>query len=156
MMGMMGGGMDGGMGGMGGMGMGGGPPASIKELLGAAKGNGVLYADRVAPECQLYVRNLPHDTTDADMFKLFSSFGAIAPFGVKAMLNDDGTCKGVGFVDFLDPTSATNAIAAMNGLTTNSGGSISCNIKIQKDKDGGAKGGGKATSAGKGKGKSKW
>merc|ERR1719310_2167773 len=108
-------------GGMGGKGMGGGPPASIKELLGAAKGNGVL-------------------------------------FGVKAMLNEDGTCKGVGFVDFLDPTSATNAIAAMNGLTTNSGGSISCNIKIQKDKDGGAKGGGKAvaTSAGKGKGKSKW
>merc|ERR1719410_1091708 len=152
MMGMMGGGMDGGMGGMGG----GGPPASIKELLGAAKGNGVLFADRVAPECQLYVRNLPHDTTDADMFKLFSSFGAIAPFGVKAMLNDDGTCQGVGFVSFIDPASAQNAIAAMNGLTTNSGGSIQCQQKIQKSGDGAAKGGGKAPSAGKGKGKSKW
>merc|ERR1719393_592864 len=55
------------------MGMGGGPPASIKELLGAAKGNGVLY--------------------------------------------DDGTCQGVGFVSFIDPASAQNAIAAMNGLT---------------------------------------
>merc|ERR1712226_1513387 len=111
-----------------------GKPASFRELWGAALNAGAISKVDVPPEGQIYVSSLPADTTDLDLFKLFSQFGAIKPSGVKAMLNEDGTCKGFGFVDFLDPMSAQTAVASMNGLTTMSGGTIQCKIKIQKDK----------------------
>merc|ERR1712232_148642 len=129
----------------------GGPPGSIREVWGAAKANGVLFPGRVTPDGQVYVSNLPVDTTDVDLYKLFCGFGPIAPNGVKAMLNEDGTCKGIGFVDFLDPAAAQMAIASLNGCTTNTGGYINCALKIAKtDKGGDSKG---AAAKGKGKGK---
>merc|ERR1712137_1517306 len=102
---------------------------------------------------QIYISNLPSDTTDVDLFKLFCTFGALAPSGVKAMTNDDGSCKGIGFVDFIDPACADAAIAALNGTTTMSGGYINCTKKIAKK---GGKGDGKGKGDkddGKGKGK---
>lgn len=55
---------------------------------------------------EVFIKNLPSDTTDCDLYKLFAPFGAISPSGVKAMVNADGSCKGIGFVDFMDPSHA--------------------------------------------------
>merc|ERR1719367_1108667 len=41
----------------------------------------------------LYVANLPADTTDLDLYRIFAPFGAIAPKGVRAMLNEDMSCR---------------------------------------------------------------
>jgi len=65
----------------------------------------------------LYIANLPPDTNDLDLYKIFSSFGAVAPKGVRAMINkDDGTCKGIGFVNFLEPASVDTAVETLNGM----------------------------------------
>lgn len=65
----------------------------------------------------LYVAGLPIDTTDLDLFRIFSPFGAIAPRGVRAMMFPEGTCKGFGFVNFLDPMAAEMAANTLNGTT---------------------------------------
>lgn len=66
-------------------------------------------------ENALYIANLPVDTADVDLYRIFSPFGAIAPKGVRAMLNEDGSCKGIGFVNFLDPMAAQAAVLTLNG-----------------------------------------
>ncbi|CAK0856005.1 unnamed protein product [Prorocentrum cordatum] len=77
-----------------------GTPGSAQGLLTAVRKAGVLGGGKVPVECQIYVKNLPPDMTDLDLFRLFAPFGAIAPSGVKVMLNEDGSCKGFGFVDY--------------------------------------------------------
>mmetsp|Transcript_106732 Transcript_106732/g.166696 ORF Transcript_106732/g.166696 Transcript_106732/m.166696 type:complete len:271 (+) Transcript_106732:36-848(+) len=67
-------------------------------------------------EGALFVGALPPDTTDMDLYKIFSPFGAIAPQGVRAMQWwDTGACKGYGFVNFLDPLAAQTAISTLHG-----------------------------------------
>jgi len=63
----------------------------------------------------LFVSGLPYDTTNADLYDIFSPFGAIPSQGVYAMMQDDGTCKGIGFVNFLDQSSYQNAMNTLNG-----------------------------------------
>lgn len=111
-----------------------GTPGSFRELFGAAKAAGIIHGDWIPPECQLYIGNLPADTTDKGLYQLFSQFGAIAPSGCTCMKNDDGSCKGYGFVDFMDPDIAQTAVAAFNGLTTINGGSLVVRLKPAKQK----------------------
>merc|ERR1719162_2659376 len=49
-----------------------------------------------------------------DLLKLFSPFGAIAPGGIRVNLNDDGTAKGNGMINFLHLESGTAAIETLN------------------------------------------
>merc|ERR1719356_717442 len=67
---------------------------SFEVLFGAVQGSGVLGGGAVSDECVVMVQNLPFDTTDLDLYRLFSPFGALSPSGVKAVLDDDGSCKG--------------------------------------------------------------
>merc|ERR1712187_1005201 len=87
---------------------------------------------KVPDEQQVYVSNLPPDTTDENLYQLFAPFGAIGPIVVKAMKNEDGTCKGFGFVDFLSEESAQNAVTVLSGLQTFDGGTLHLKIKSQK------------------------
>jgi hypothetical protein len=73
----------------------GGAAGSFEALFQAVKGAGVLGGGKAPQECQVFLKNLPSDTTDADLYKLCPPFGAIPPNGVKAMLNPDGSCKGI-------------------------------------------------------------
>lgn len=107
---------------------------SFASLYGAVKKAGLLGAGTTPQECQVYIKNLPSDTTDADLYKLFSPFGAIAPSGCKAMTNDDGTCKGFGFVDFVEPLAASTATATLNGFTTPEGNIVGVSIKMPSKK----------------------
>jgi len=116
-------------------------------------------------ENTLFVGGLPHDTTDLDLYKIFSPFGAIAPKGIKAMLHlPTGNCKGYGFVNFMDASASQAAVAALNGTTMGDEGAILEVMNKRLDDGAGesagdGKGGGKGDGKdyGKGKwGKGKW
>lgn len=115
-------------------------PTSFYGLYGAVKKAGLLGAAQVPQECMVYVRNLPTDTTDLDLFRLFSPFGAIAPSGCKAMQNEDGSCKGFGFVDYVDPSSCASAINTLNGFTAPEGAVLSVACKAPRKGKGKGKG----------------
>lgn len=93
-----------------------GGKCSVQTLKKGLQYAGVLPGGKWSnDENSLYVGGLPSDTTDLDMYEIFSCFGAIPTKGVRAMPAEDGNCKGFGFVNFLYPESATNAIKILNG-----------------------------------------
>jgi len=126
-------------------------PGSFQALFQSVKGGGVLGGGTVPQESQVFVKNLPPDTTDEGLYKLFSPFGAIPPNGIKAMMNADGTCKGIGFVDFSEPSAAETAVAALEGFE-------GIGVSQKKPSKGGGKGKGKGggKDAGKDAGKGGW
>merc|ERR1712060_854513 len=69
-----------------------------------------------SPGQQVCIRNLPPDATDYDLYKLCSPFGALCPQGVKAMLNGEGQCTGIGWVDFQKEEEASDASQNINGF----------------------------------------
>jgi len=80
----------------------------------------------------LYITGLPTNTTDTDLYKLFAPFGAIPAMGVKAKVNPDGACSGVGFVDYIDAMHAMAAQQALNGLVLPDGTSLLVRSKRPK------------------------
>lgn len=128
--------------GKGGKGKKGGAPGSFESLFQSAKGGGVLGGGTVPEECQIFIKNLPADTTDECLYKLCAPFGAIPPNGVKAMMQPDGTCKGIGFVDFADPSAASTAVMALDGHA---------GLGVSQKKAGKGGGKGKGDKGGKGK-----
>jgi len=108
----------GGKGCMGGkdMGKGKGGKTSIAVLKKGLQYAGVLPGGKWQNDTNaLFVSGLPVDTTNADLYDIFAPFGAIPSQGVYAMQLDDGTCKGIGFVNFLDQSSYQNAMNTLNG-----------------------------------------
>eukprot|EP00210_Caulerpa_lentillifera_P002136 g2050.t1 len=61
----------------------------------------------------LYIKNFPKETTDDELFNLFSPFGTIQ--SAKVMM-ENGRSKGFGFVCFSTVKEASTALNAMNGL----------------------------------------
>ncbi|MGB8065802.1 MAG: RNA-binding protein [Candidatus Sulfotelmatobacter sp.] len=62
----------------------------------------------------LYVGNLPHSTTEAELRNVFEPHGAVE----KVTLVTDretGRSRGFGFVEMTNPSEADKAIAALNG-----------------------------------------
>eukprot|EP00405_Crypthecodinium_cohnii_P027261 CAMPEP_0206513764 /NCGR_PEP_ID=MMETSP0324_2-20121206/61714_1 /ASSEMBLY_ACC=CAM_ASM_000836 /TAXON_ID=2866 /ORGANISM="Crypthecodinium cohnii, Strain Seligo" /LENGTH=409 /DNA_ID=CAMNT_0054006065 /DNA_START=70 /DNA_END=1299 /DNA_ORIENTATION=- len=82
--------------------------------------------------CALYIAGLPSDTTDYHLFKLFSPLGPIAPRGVRALLNEDGTCKGIAFVNFQREDSVHAAISVYNGAALPDGSRLKVQQKAPK------------------------
>lgn len=132
-----------GAGGGKGGGQGGGKGGSIMQLKRQLHSSGVLPGSKGTQpqENQLYIRGLPSDTTDGDLAEIFAPFGAIPPKGVKAMMNEDGTCRGVGFVDFMSPECAQAATNALNGTALPDGSALG--VYIKNSTKGSGKGGGK-------------
>lgn len=91
----------------------------------------------------LFVSGLPSDTTDTDLYKIFTPFGATYPRGVCAMKGPDGKCKGFGFVNFLDVVAAQKAISTLNGTTLPDGQVLRVQVKQAKSQGGQSKGSGK-------------
>lgn len=82
--------------------------------------------------CALYIAGLPSDTTDYHLFKLFSPLGPIAPRGVRALLNEDGSCKGIAFVNYQREDSVHAAIAVYHGAVLPDGSKLKVQQKAQK------------------------
>lgn len=132
--------------------------SSFDSLYMFAKKSGVLPgAGTVPQECTAYIKNLPPDTTDLGLYKLFTPFGAIALTGVKAMLHDDGTCKGFGFIDFVEADCAGGAVLSLDGMTLPDGSSIGVSRKLPSlNSKGGGGGAGSWESKGKSNGGGTW
>ncbi|XP_011026320.1 PREDICTED: polyadenylate-binding protein 3 [Populus euphratica] len=63
----------------------------------------------------VYVKNLSETTSDEDLKKIFSSYGAITSAIV--MKDQNGKSRGFGFVNFQSPDSAAAAVEKLNGMT---------------------------------------
>jgi len=118
----------------GGIGPGGG---TIDELIVSILKNGSFPQLDRSTCTQLYLSGLPPDTTDLDLYKMFSPFACpIRPNGVKAMLREDGSCTGVGFVDVHDARTAQAAISSLNGLPLPDGRTLRVQQKRNQGKGG--------------------
>jgi len=114
----------------------------IEAVANSFETNGSLPGGKGSPETgsgtqhALYIAGLPPDTANLHLYKLFASFGAIRPKGVHAMLNPDGNCKGIGFVNFLEETSAQAAIMMYNGAVLPDGTTLKvANKQVKGDRD---------------------
>jgi len=122
----------------------GGPPWGMDKGKGKGKYNikglkkGLMEANALPggkymnDENAIYVKGLPIDTSDLDLYHIFSSFGAIPAFGCRAMLHEDGSCKGFGFVNFKDQSASQTAIMTLNGTQLPDGSTLQVSVKQDK------------------------
>ena len=66
----------------------------------------------------IYVGNLPFDTTEADLRSLFADFGPVTSAAVITD-RDTGRSRGFGFVELGDGELADKAISQLNGKDLN-------------------------------------
>lgn len=98
-------------------------------------------------EKTVLISGLPSDTTDHDLLKIFSPFGPIAPGGVRVTLNEDGTAKGNGMINFLDLEGSKKAVETLNNCMLPDGKFLRLR-NYSGDWKGGGKGKGKAAAPG--------
>lgn len=92
----------------------------------------------------LYVGNLPHSTTEAELRNAFEPHGAVE----KVTLVTDretGRSRGFGFVEMTNPAEADKAIAALNGTDL---GGRPLTVNEAKPKTDRPKGGGRGFGGG--------
>merc|ERR1719329_59159 len=80
----------------------------------------------------LFVQGLPSDCDTLQLFQLFAPFGAIPQKGVQAMTNPDGSCKGFGFVNFIDASAMHAAVGLLNGAQLPNGSTLEVQPKTAK------------------------
>lgn len=107
----------------------------------------------------IYVGNLPYDTTDQDLQELFAQHGQVTSARV-VMDKMTGRAKGFGFVEMPDRAEAEKAIQATNGASLN-GRPLRVNESQPKPREsrGGGAGGGSGGYRGgnsRGGGGSRW
>lgn len=107
--------------------------SDIGEVLSKLKRSKALPGGRQPDEHCLYITGLPNNTTDTDLYRIFAPFGAIPAEGVFAKPHPDGSCTGIGFVDFLDPQCAQEAINVLNGMILPDGVTLGVSIKKPKN-----------------------
>jgi cold-inducible RNA-binding protein len=86
----------------------------------------------------LYVGNLPHSATEADLRSLFEAQGAVEKVSLVTD-RDTGRSRGFGFVEMTNASEADKAIAALNG-TDLGGRTLTINEakpKTDRPRDGG-------------------
>jgi len=86
---------------------------------------------------KLYVGNLPYQTSEDDLRKLFSQYGAVESVAVITD-RDTGRSKGFGFVEFPDENEAR---AAISGLSGQEYGGRALTVNEARPKTGGGGGG---------------
>eukprot|EP00442_Polarella_glacialis_P008887 CAMPEP_0115142776 /NCGR_PEP_ID=MMETSP0227-20121206/60364_1 /TAXON_ID=89957 /ORGANISM="Polarella glacialis, Strain CCMP 1383" /LENGTH=467 /DNA_ID=CAMNT_0002551453 /DNA_START=113 /DNA_END=1516 /DNA_ORIENTATION=+ len=99
---------------------------------------------------QLCIRNLTKDSSPEQLRMLFSPFGELQSVDVKK--NQDGSCRGFGFVTFLTIEDATKAISVMNNKGVE-GKTLA--VVLSDRQQGVTKADRESTGEGKGKGKGK-
>lgn len=101
----------------------------------------------------LYVGNLPHSTTEAELRTVFEAHGAVEKVSVVTD-RETGRSRGFGFVEMTNASEADKAIAALNG-TQLGGRALKINEaqpKTDRPKGGSGGGGGKRFGGGGGGG----
>src|SRR5207245_10171309 len=87
---------------------------------------------------KLFVGNIPHTTTEAELRTLFEPHGAIEQVSIVTE-RDTGRSRGFAFVEMSDSAEAEKAIAALNG-TQLGGRTLNINEARPKNDRGGFKG----------------
>lgn len=95
----------------------------------------------------LYVGNLPHSTTEAQLRSAFEAHGAVEKVTI-VMDRDTGRSRGFGFVEMTNTDEADKAISALNG--TDFGGRT-LTINEAKPKTARPRGGGQRFGGGGGR-----
>lgn len=88
---------------------------------------------------KLFVGNIPHSTTEADLRALFEPHGAIEQVSIVTE-RETGRSRGFAFVEMTDSGEAEKAIAALNG-TDLGGRALNINEARPKTDRGGDRGG---------------
>jgi RNA recognition motif-containing protein len=88
----------------------------------------------------IYVGNLPYNTTEEDLSGLFGAYGTVERVNI-VMDRMTGRPRGFGFVEMSDATAAQAAIDALNG-SEHGGRTITVNVARPKTERGGGGGGG--------------
>ena len=99
----------------------------------------------------LYVGNLPHSTTEAELRNLFEPHGAVEKITLVTD-RDTGRSRGFGFVEMTNASEADTAIAMLNG-TDLGGRTLTINEakpKVERPRSGG---GGRRFGGGGGRGR---
>src|SRR6266581_9368052 len=96
----------------------------------------------------LYVGNLPHSTTEAELRTVFEAHGAVDKVSIVTD-RDTGRSRGFGFVEMTDASEADKAIAALNGTEL---GGRALTINEAKPKSDRPRGGGDRFGGGGGRG----
>jgi RNA recognition motif-containing protein len=103
---------------------------------------------------KLFVGNIPHSTTEAELRTLFEPHGKIEQVSVVTD-RETGRSRGLAFVEMADPSEAEKAIAALNGKEL---GGRALNINEARPKTdrggGGPRGGGGRPGGGRAGGRS--
>src|SRR5437660_10862648 len=86
----------------------------------------------------LYVGNLPHSTTEAELRNVFEAHGAVDRVSLVTD-RDTGRSRGFAFVEMSDAAAADQAIAALNGYTLE-GRALNVNEARPKPQGGGGGG----------------
>jgi RNA recognition motif-containing protein len=97
----------------------------------------------------LYVGNLPHSTTEAELRNIFEPYGAVEKITLVTD-RDTGRSRGFGFVEMSDASEAEKAIAALNGTDL---GGRTLTINEAKPKSERPRGGGRGFGGGRGRGR---
>ena len=95
----------------------------------------------------IYVGNLPHSTTEAELRNLFEAHGAVEKVSLVTD-RDTGRSRGFGFVEMTNATEADKAIAALNGTDL---GGRTLNINEARPKSDRPKSGGQRFGGGRGR-----
>ena len=93
----------------------------------------------------LYVGNLPHNTTEADLRSAFAVYGQVDSVNVITD-RDTGRARGFAFVEMGDSSGAEKAIAALNGSDL---GGRTIQVNEARPKTGGGGGGGRGGTGGR-------
>jgi RNA recognition motif-containing protein len=100
----------------------------------------------------LYVGNLPHSTTEAELRNLFEAHGPVEKITLVTD-RDTGQSRGFGFVEMANASEADKAIAALNG-TALGGRTLTINeAKPKTDRPRGGGGGQRFGGGGGGRGR---
>jgi len=97
----------------------------------------------------VYVGNLPHSTTEAELRNLFEAHGAVEKITLVTD-RETGRSRGFGFVEMTDATQANKAIAALNGSDL---GGRTLTINEAKPRSERSGGGGRRFGGGGGRGR---
>lgn len=89
----------------------------------------------------IYVGNLPFNTTEADLNDLFSEHGEVARVNI-VMDRDTGRSRGFGFVEMPDESAGQAAIEALNGQEVG-GRTLTVNVARPRGERRGGGGGGR-------------
>ncbi|HUA15630.1 MAG TPA: RNA-binding protein [Verrucomicrobiae bacterium] len=98
----------------------------------------------------LYVGNLPHSTTEAELRNLFEAYGSVEKITLVTD-RDTGRSRGFGFVEMANASEADKAIATLNG-TDLGGRTLTINeAKPKAERPRGGGGGGRRFGGGGGR-----